>query len=988
MKLFLLAAALAAATAFGEDAGNKARVDFFEARVRPILADHCYKCHSAADGKSKGSLTLDTRGGWEKGGEHGAAVIPGKPGDSPLFKALTYTDPDLQMPPKKEGGKLSDADLAVIKQWIADGAIDPREGGPKRLSGLTPEARTHWAFQPVKKPEVPRVHDSAWPKTDIDRFILARLEAEKMVPNGPAEKEALLRRAYYDLTGLPPTVEDVSAFLADSSPGAFEKVIDHLLESTQYGERWARHWLDSARYSDTTGLLEGGKSRYSDYRYEYAWTYRDYVIRALNEDKPYNEFLMEQLAADKLPGVTTNDWRLAALGFITVGKRFENPDDQIDEQIDATSKAMMGLTVSCARCHDHKFDPIPTADYYSLHGVFANLTEPAEAPEIPCHFDREARVDFEEKLADLEKKNRDMLYTVLEKLIIDFQKKAEGYLMVLALKPRSVERSDMARHYGIDGENRHIREILRSVQLQPNHPIFGPYARLSKLATNEFAEKAPEVLARALADRKVAVNHFVAEALVGKKPQSLLEVAKIYAEVLAKAEPDTTNLVRIRRTSGDATGLIEPAMADLVEATYAIPAEKDIEKTEKLLAYLTGAGPRKPWQSPPPFETDTADKFLFPAINALRLTHPGAPGRAMLVADKPKPADAYIYIRGDRNKHGPVVPRRFLEVLSETDRRPFAHGSGRLDLAEAIASPTNPLTARVAVNRIWMHHFGEGLVRSADDFGNMADKPSHPELLDYLAARFVEEHWSMKKMHKLIMLSAAYQMSSDNSLANEPRDPGNRLVWRANVRRLDFEAIRDSLVDLTGQLDRTMGGKPVNLTDEPYSYRRSIYGYVDRRHLSDLLSQFDFSDPEMPNTRRISTIVPQQALFFMNSPMTVDVARHVMDRTEVEAANTDDERVAAIYKVLFQRKPQAREILWARDYIARVNSLDPSRKSTVADSSVARRARRKEGPKKPGMKDKYAVIQNQGQAVTRGALTPWESYTQALLCSNEFAYIY
>jgi hypothetical protein len=252
----------------------------------------------------------------------------------------------------------------------------------------------------------------------------------------------------------------------------------------------------------------------------------------------------------------------------------------------------------------------------------------------------------------------------------------------------------------------------------------------------------------------------------------------------------------------------------------------------------------------------------------------------------------------------------------------------------------------------------------------------------------VEEHWSIKKMHKLMMLSAAYQMSSDNSVANEGKDPGNRLVWRANVRRLDFEAIRDSLVELTGQMDRTMGGKPVNLTDEPFSYRRSIYGYVDRRHLSDLLSQFDFSDPEMPNTKRISTIVPQQALFFMNSPMTVDVARHVMDRAEVEEANSDDERVAAIYRVLFQRKPQAREILWARDYIARINLLDPGRKASVTDTVVARKARKKEGPKKMGMKDKYAVIQNQGQAVARGALTPWESYTQALLCSNEFAYIY
>ncbi|HTI72109.1 MAG TPA: PSD1 and planctomycete cytochrome C domain-containing protein [Candidatus Limnocylindria bacterium] len=990
MKAFSLAGLLIAVATLAETTPDPAKLAFFETKVRPVLSEHCYKCHSGIEGKSKGDLTLDTRGGWEKGGEHGPAIVPGKPDDSVLFKAITYTDPDLRMPPKKEGGKLSDADIGILRQWIAEGAADPREGAGKRLSGMTPEARAHWAFQSLHKPAAPVVKDSTWPKTDIDRFVLAKLESNQMTPNGPAEKEALLRRASYDLIGLPPSVDEINAFLADTSPKAFEKVIDRLLDSPQYGERWARHWLDSARYSDTTGLVgDGGKSRFADYRYEYAWTYRDYVIRALNEDKPYNQFLMEQLAADQLPGVATNDWRLAALGFITVGKRFENPDDQIDEQIDTTTKAMLGLTVSCARCHDHKFDPIPTADYYSLHGVFANLSEPIETPEIPCQFDPSARDDFEQKLADLEKKNRDILYSAIHKIIADFQARSEGYLMVLAMKPRTVERSDVAKSYHVNGDDYHVKEVLRSIRLGPDNPVFGPYARLARLSTNEFAEKAPETLAKALSDHKVTVNRLVAEALVGKKPQSLREVAQIYAGLMSKVSSQTAELIRYRRTGADPAGFSDPAVAELIESACVIPSEKSIETTEKLSAYLSGAMAKKSGQAPPPFEPKTADSFIFSSINQLRLTHPGAPGRAMLVADKPKPAESYIYIRGNRNKKGAAVPRRFLEILSEGDRQPFTHGSGRLDLARAIGSPSNPLTARVAVNRIWMHHFGEGIVRTADDFGNMADKPSHPELLDYLAAKFIEDGWSMKKLHKEIMLSAVYQLGSDNNPAFEAKDPGNRLLWRANVRRLDFEAIRDSLVLLTGEMDQSMGGKPVNLTDEPYSYRRSIYGYVDRRKLSDLMSQFDFSDPEMANTRRISTIVPQQALFFMNSPMSVDVARHVMDRAEVGEATNDDQRVTAIYRVLFQRKPQAREILWAREFIARAEPLhSESGKFKLPATASTTPRKRNEGKKPREMKDKYAVVQNQGEKVVRANLTAWESYTQALLCSNEFAYIY
>jgi len=326
---------------------------FFEAKVRPIFSDHCYKCHSSADNKTKGGLTLDTREGLLKGGQDGVIVVAGNPDQSVIIKAVRYTDPDLQMPPK--GEKLSDQQIADLTEWVKMGAPDPRSAGAAKLTGLTDKARAHWSYQPVKDPAVPEVQTKGWVKTPVDNFILAKLEAEGMRPDRPAPRATLIRRAYYDLIGLPPTPHEVEVFVNDSSPNAFEKVVDHLLESPHYGERWGRFWLDSARYADTTGSDQGG--RREDYRYAYAWTYRDWVIKAFNEDMPYDQFLMQQLAADQLPGVDEHPERLAALGFITVGKRFPNPNDTIDERIDTVSKAMLGMTVACARCHDHKFDP-------------------------------------------------------------------------------------------------------------------------------------------------------------------------------------------------------------------------------------------------------------------------------------------------------------------------------------------------------------------------------------------------------------------------------------------------------------------------------------------------------------------------------------------------------------------------------------------------------------------------------------------------------
>jgi hypothetical protein len=979
-----LGVCLVARMAFGAVAGDvrpdAAQVDFFEKKVRPLLAERCEKCHSAREGKAKGDLTLDTRSGWEKGGEHGPAIVPGKPAQSLLYQAILYTDDDVRMPPRTEGGKLGDDAIAVIRQWIADGAHDPRNGGGKRPTGLSPEARAHWAFQPVRKPTPPVPKDPSWAKNEIDAFVLARLEREGMRPNAMASREVLIRRVGYDLIGLPPTPAEVRAFVADPSTNAFEKVVDRLLASPHYGERWGRHWLDSARYSDTTGHGNDGAKRFQDYRYEYAWTYRDYVVRAFNDDKPWDQFLVEQLAADLLPDIGPQDPRLAALGFLTVGKRFDNPDDLVDERIDATGKAMLGLTVACARCHDHKFDPIPTADYYSWHGIFSNITEPLDSPELPGTADKEQRSAYERELEKLVARNRAAFQAFYRKRNPDFLRRAAGYLMVAAQKPRSPERKAIAQQYLLFPED---PEMMRGIRLANDHPVLGPFARLSKIPTNEFAAKAPGVLAAALSDRKAPVNALVAEALAGLKPRTLEDVALAYGRLMAPHAADATTLVNLRGKATGNTNLETAALTELVQTPFYVPTAAELETVEKQLEFMGGQSRRRPWQGAPQFERRTSDTFAFAQINQLRLTHPGAPGRAMLVADKPKPAESYIHIRGDRNKRGAVVPRRTLELIGGPDRKPYRIGSGRLELARSIVDPRDPLAARVAVNRVWMHHFGRGIVPTPDDLGTMSEPPDHRELLDYLAATFVADGWSVKRLHKRILLSAAYQQSGETRPDQEARDPDNRLVWRANTRRLDFEAIRDSLIWLSGTMDETVGGKPVNLTDEPYSHRRSVYGYIDRLRVSDLMSQFDFSDPEMPNSRRITTIVPQQALFFMNSPMTVDAARHLVNRSEVDDATDDDGRITALYQILYQRNPQARELAWGRGYID-----DAHRLLYGSERPKGPRRTKVEYKKAKIQNNKYATLQNSGQTVQRGTLDAWESYAQALLCSDEFVYVY
>ncbi|HYE17850.1 MAG TPA: PSD1 and planctomycete cytochrome C domain-containing protein [Tepidisphaeraceae bacterium] len=1009
-KTVLAAANVPAAAAAGAPGAVKlspAESAFFETKVRPILVANCYSCHSIEEKKAKGGLTLDTREGTLKGGSHGPILAPGHPEASPLIKAIAYTDKDLQMPP--DGDKLSDKDIATLTEWVKMGAPDPRvSSAGSALTGMTDTARSHWAFQPVKNPDVPAVQNKAWVKTPVDNFILAKLEANGMKPNPPAAKETLLRRATYDLTGLPPTPEEVQAFKNDNSPNAFEKVVDRLMASPRYGERWGRFWLDSARYSDTSGQ-ENNNLR-TDYRYSHAWTYRDYVIKSFNEDKPYDQFLMEQIAADQLPISKEKPETLAALGFLTVGKRFANNNDTIDERIDSLTKSTMALTVACARCHDHKFDPVPTADYYSLHGVFTSIVEPAERPligKLPSGKDYE---DYKAKLAMLEAKNREMYYETVRSQGREFRKKAQWYLLVNMYARRATDVEAVNLRTKAIQEHKLERDLQQGIRIggRFSDGVWAPLVRFSQLGKDEFT---PAKVAPVLADIRSGkflrrpLNPLVVAAFKDVMPESIKgmnEVFEIYGKLFGDLEEKAQAYWRANKEAvkpdTKITGYDEALVELLNIPAKVLPAhELDTDTLKEVIVSLPQQNGR------------LYGVFLFNNINELELTHPGAPARAMVVQDgviKNSP----IFVRGEAQNRGPIVPRQFLSIVSGKDRKPFKQGSGRLELAQAIASKDNPLTARVAVNRIWMRHVGEGFVRTVDDIGVQSEAPSHAELVDYLATRFVNEGWSFKKMHKLIMLSSTYQQSSDTNPAYAVKDPDNRLVWRANLRRLDFEAVRDTMLQFTGKLDLTVGGHAVNLTEEPYSNRRSVYGYIDRGSVPELMEQFDFSDPDMTNTKRTSTIVPQQALFFMNSAMSADVARKVVSRPEFVTAKDDYAKVRAIYQVIFQRAPRPEEVKMAADfYNAKVvadkaKGVDPLASATTAGKPAAaaglagkeaRRAAaaaaRKEdaaaammmAPRRNGK----AGIKNEGETVVRKPLSVWEQYTQALLFSNEIAYV-
>ena len=1044
---FAALAAFAVAPSAEAMPATKEGLEFFEKNVRPILIDRCYACHSAEKNSSKGGLILDSMDGAYKGGDEGPSVIPGDLEKSLLIKAVRYTDPEFSMPPKKTGGKLPDEKIAILEEWVKMGAPMP-SGGAAKLTGLTGKAREHWAFQPVTKPTVPEVKNKAWVKTPIDAFILAKLEEKGLQPNPSASPESFLRRVSYDLIGLPPTSEQVDVFekaiqaaqIADAMAlragkpaGAVEaiyaKQIDFLLASPHYGERWGRHWLDTARYSDTRGLqVDQGDSLFRDYRFAYAWTYRDYVINALNDDKPYDQFIVEQIAADRIPGVSPDDPRLAALGFLTVGKRFDDPNDIIDERIDTTTKAFLGLTVSCARCHDHKFDPIPIKDYYSLHGIFASTVEPLHHPTIAATSKTAsaARTDFNKRLGQLQDEQVAGFFRYMRETRARYDKEMAGRLMIASVRRGSAEAGDYSAKYKIDLQD---DTDFAAMRIQKDSPITGPFAAAAAVPVVYFAERAPGAIEEALKDTEHPVNPIIAAALRGLKPKSLDDVAAAYQKAYNENKAAILAHLALLAKPGDGWKKTSPAIAEMTGYPWAIPSYDEVFNNEDMISLFSTRKFCADWQNRPIYggigNREPVAYFRHTLINELRLSHPGAPGEAMVVQDSEAPKDSYVFKRGDKNNKGEIVPRQFLDILSkEGERKPYVDGSGRYEFAQSIATKENTMTARVAVNRTWMKHFIEGFVITADDLGNMSEKPSHPELLDYLANDFMENGWTMKRLHRMIVMSNVYRLDSDPTanplvVKKGPVDPlkidaGNRLLWRGNLRRLDFESIRDSMILLTGKLNPLVGGQPANITDEPFSYRRSLYGYVDRRRLSDTLSQFDYGDPDQPNSKRNSTIVPQQALFFMNNPLSVEVARAVAARKDVVNALSEDQRIVAMFRSMFQRRPSTNEIRVAQEFLTKAKmalataNLRPATKATasgakagvnaaVATARTMAPAAKGKAVMAPDGEESMmtavtgggaeGVMQNVGELIPRTPMTPTELLVQSLLLSNEFVYV-
>ncbi len=905
--------------------------EFFENKIRPILSNSCLECHSGEKGKIKGGLNLDSRETLLKGGETGAAFKEGDIKGSLIIKAITWED-DLQMPPKK---KLTPEEIEDFKRWIGMGAPDPRDASKI----VVKDKKAHWAFQPVARPEKPAVKNAAWCVNSIDNFVLAKLESKEMLPAPQADKEALLRRVYFDLIGLPPSPKEIEAFVRDPDPDqAYVRVIDKLLADPAYGERWARHWLDTARYSDTTGVV--GNARFQDYRYAYAYSFRDWVINSLNSDMPYDQFIVQQLAADKVPNNPKEN--LAAMGLLTVGQRFQQKDDIINDRIDVITRGFLGLTVVCARCHDHKFDPVTAADYYGLRGVFDSITEPKEGPVIGGNQNSAAYQDFSRKLADLEKNAYSSFYSLQREISDRFRKNAEAIFEIAYLSQRdSTPEEKKTANAILEKTKLQARFVDDTAKLNPNNPITGIFFKMITLKDNRDKQLADILQGKAKGPKyNTAVIDFLKKQ--PKLPSQVHEVAVLFGKMVLEYEPQVAGMYAEMQNASKTAA--DPAKIPLMElAAYPLPmvpaAELDLERLRKegIRWGLTFGG-------------QLENKSGLAKINELKLTSKGGPVRAMVVEDLPKPKDSPLFIRGNAPKAGEearIIPRRFIEVLSTNGATPFKEGSGRLELAHAIASKENPLTARVLVNRMWMYHFGEGLVRTPDDLGNQAGIPSHPELLDFLSTWFTEDFgpskpaWSVKALHKAIMMSRTYQQSSNTafrgkSIDYEKTDPSNSMLWHANIRRLDFESFRDSLLSMAGTLDRSsVGGPSVNITEEPYSFRRSVYGYIDRANIPDLLMQFDVANPDQPNTKRTSTIVPQQALFLMNSPFAAQVVQRVVNRPEVVQAVAVEKNtkagIVAIFRILLQRTPSIKEQEMALAFLVNENKFQSSVKAATAD---------------------------------------------------------
>ncbi|HBH53457.1 MAG TPA: hypothetical protein DDY91_16350 [Planctomycetaceae bacterium] len=903
------------------------KIEFFETKIRPLFAEHCGECH--ANGKAKGGFSLETADAARRGGDSGPAFTPGKPDEGLLMEVLKHTG-DIKMPP---AAKLADSQIADIQKWLLLGAPWPADkGGTEPIPGagfsISDEQRQFWSFQPVPATVVPpAVKNESWAAGPIDRFVLAELEAKGLTPSPRADKLTLIRRASFDLTGLPPTKAEVEAFLADERPEAWADLIDRLLKSPHYGERWGRHWLDVARYGEDQAHTFAAISFNNGFRY------RDWVVKALNEDVPYNEFVRAQIAGDQLTDSPLHEYdRRLAMGYFALGPiyyadagcAFKASLDELDDRLDTLARGFLGLTIACARCHDHKFDPISQKDYYGLAGIFRSSKyheAPLVTPEVVQAFEQgQQAIRQSEQAVNKYLDDQTVVQSEANARVAGRYLAAVWRLVQPAPGTEAPKRNELAKESG-------LHEFL--LERWQNYLVPDNKGKLPTL--NRWFE-----LREQAANLKVPTGQHIP------------------LEVQAAADQIQASVVGALAELAEARRLYDARMATLPEGERGQHPKPvlDQPRNDLLTALATPGGPlgtprdKVEGALPEPQKQELAT--LKQGVETAKKNAPAKYPYAHSLTDG-QVGNMKLHIRGNPNRTGDEVPRKFLEVLQSVNPSPFTEGSGRRDLANAIASPNNPLTPRVMVNRLWQNHFGKGIVATPSNFGLLGERPTHPALLDYLARRLIEQNWSLKALHREMMLSAVYQQSSASVPANEQVDAENTWLWRSNRRRLDVESWRDSLLAASGTLDRTLGGAPGNLGDANFN-RRTLYGFVSRHALDSLLRLFDFPDPNITSEKRTVTTVPLQQLFVLNGEFLMKQARQLATRLQALPAD-DATRIREAYWLLYSRPALDEEVALGLAYLQAPTA--PSGEGAPAPSGLSR----------------------------------WEQYAQVLLGSNEFTFV-
>ncbi|MBM3835498.1 MAG: DUF1553 domain-containing protein [Verrucomicrobia bacterium] len=921
----LAACCLSAEAGLSAEVPASAGLEFFEKKIRPVLAEHCYECHSHQSKKLKAGLYLDSRAGVLQGGDTGVAVVLGEPDKSRLIEAIRHTNSDLQMPPKS---KLPDRVIADFGEWIKIGAPWPEESAPKSAETTNSEdvekrKREHWAWQPLRPVTPPTVTNPQLTQNAVDQFVLAKLEEKGMSPAPSADRRALIRRAYFDLIGLPPTTEEIEAFVQDKSSGSFARVVDRLLASPHYGERFARHWLDVARYG------EDQAHSFQPRMYPQGFRYRDWLVRAFNDDLPYDRFVMAQIAGDLL-GEDNPGERLPALGFFALGPVYYGDRkmfDQLDDRIDTLTRGFLGLTVACARCHDHKFDPISTKDYYGLAGVFSSseYVEEPLAPKVVVEAYDKAQAAIQSGTKEIDKLLDDEAARITKSLPAEISR-----YMLAAWKVQNQRANDpkkpvepIAKAEGLQTPilDRWVKYLAPQTNAAKVH-----LARWNELFGKENKDLSADEAAAGEA-RKVAEGFQKYVLSIAKLRDALDETHNAAVAVAGEKEKD--KVVRPVLEKAQAAIFDEILGKDGLMSVTRNQVERLLpENSKSQLAKLRSDLDRTKKNAPP--------KYPF----------------AHTLKEGSKIANIPVLIRGNQDAPGEEAPRRFLALLCNGETSAFTKGSGRYELACAIADKKNPLTPRVMVNRIWQHHFGHGLVRTPSNFGLLGEPPTHPELLDYLADQFIQSGWSIKSMHRLMMLSATYQRSTKVDARNHETDPENKLLWRMNRRRLEVEVWRDAMLCVAGSLDRAVGGPSVGL-NSPANQRRTFYGSVSRHDLDSLLRLFDFPDPNVTSDQRTVTTVPLQQLFVLNSEFMIRQAKALANRLVNASDEPAETRVRKAFMLVYGRPPSEAETKLALDFL--------------------------EGSPKQSEKAE--------QSASGSELSKWEQYAQVLLSANEFMYV-